>query len=49
MYGWEGLGPDEKTWLSGYLAYCKSVEPDFINRLCKKYGYSAITQILGYD
>ena len=34
----ENLGPAERQSLAGLLAYCRSIEPDFINRLILKYG-----------
>lgn len=32
------LTTDDKKYLAGWLAYCQSVEPDFVNRLYSKYG-----------
>ena len=48
VYKWTSLSLEEKRSLSGYLSYCKSVEPEFINRLCDKYGASRIVEILQY-
>ena len=36
---------EEKNYLSGYLAFCKSVEPSFIVSLEKKYGKEAIDSL----
>ena len=47
-YNWEKLDSKQKSHLSGYLAYCSSVEPSFINSLCKKYGAALISEIVKY-
>ncbi len=41
------LNDDEKSYLSGYLSFCWSVEPDFIHRLEKKYGNQVISELRG--
>ncbi|MDA6066698.1 retron St85 family RNA-directed DNA polymerase [Idiomarina abyssalis] len=49
VFNWDGLSPVEKQKLSGYLSYAKSIEPDFINRLCMKYGSETLKKILTYN
>lgn len=49
IYEWENLGEKEKKYLAGYLAYCKSVDPHFINQLCVKYGAGVVTSILRFQ
>ena len=49
VYKWNELSAKEKSHLSGYLAYCTSVEPDFINALCGKYGAKTIREIQTYS
>jgi len=39
------ITPEEKSYLSGFLSYCNSVEPEFITRLEKKYGLDIIKSI----
>ncbi len=41
------LNIEEKNYLSGYLAFCISVEPEFISSLEKKYGQAVVNQLLG--
>lgn len=36
------LTPAQRNWLAGTLAFCKAVEPEFINRLIVKYGIEVI-------
>lgn len=43
------LRDDELDYLRGYLAYSKSVEPNFINRLNSKYGQEAVSRILSIE
>jgi RNA-directed DNA polymerase len=40
-----GLTPPERAQLEGMLAYCKAVEPDFINRLIIKFGLPAVKEV----
>ncbi|MBJ6726010.1 retron St85 family RNA-directed DNA polymerase [Geomesophilobacter sediminis] len=49
IYNWNGLSVAEKYSLKGYLSYCNSVEPSFINSLCDKYTAGTINLILKYD
>lgn len=49
VYKWSTLQEEDKTYLSGYLAYCRAVEPGFINDLCNKYGASVIREILDFN
>ncbi|MFH0793489.1 MAG: hypothetical protein V2A74_05590 [bacterium] len=37
-FRWDQLGERERLSLSGLLAHCSSVEPDFIAGLVRKYG-----------
>ncbi|WP_394203075.1 retron St85 family RNA-directed DNA polymerase [Shewanella waksmanii] len=45
IFSWEKLNGKEKKFLVGYLSFCSSVEPEFINSLCRKYGAELITKI----
>ena len=49
VFNWDGLSPEEKAHLSGYLSYIKSVEPAFINTLCTKYGAGIIKEITVFN
>ncbi|MCD9472566.1 retron St85 family RNA-directed DNA polymerase [Photobacterium phosphoreum] len=49
IYKWDTLSTDERTYLSGYLAYIKSVEPEFINNLCDKYDANLILEIIKFN
>lgn len=49
IYNWIKLNIEEKNHLSGYLSYIRSVEPQFINRLCNKYGATVIKNIIEYN
>lgn len=49
IYKWGTLSTDERTYLSGYLAYIKSVEPEFINNLCDKYDANLILEIIKFN
>ena len=46
IHNWKTITTEQKSYLSGYLAYCSSVEPNFINTLCAKYGAQLISEIL---
>lgn len=46
VYMWDSLSVDEKKYLSGYLAFVRSVEPSYINRLCDKYSSEVIQKIM---
>lgn len=48
VYNWNKLSPEDKKYLSGYLSYVKSVEPEFINKLCEKYSSTRIVEIMKY-
>jgi len=48
VYNWDNLPAKDKKYLSGYLSYVKSVEPEFINKLCGKYGSTRIVEIMKY-
>ena len=48
VYNWNNLSVKDKKYLSGYLSYIKSVEPEFINKLCEKYGSTRIVEIMKY-
>ena len=41
------LTEDEKLYLSGYLSFCVSVEPDFVEKLKSKYGANTINELMG--
>ena len=49
VYNWSTIGEKEKKYLTGYLSYCISVEPEFINSLCNKYGSDLIIKIQKYQ
>ncbi|PWW34572.1 RNA-directed DNA polymerase [Idiomarina loihiensis] len=49
IFKWDSLTDEEKQSLSGYLSYAKSIEPDFINRLCMKYGSNIVKNVLEYS
>ncbi|HAS6173972.1 TPA: RNA-directed DNA polymerase [Vibrio vulnificus] len=49
VYNWKNLNPEEKSYLSGYLSFVKSVEPSYINRLCDKYSSQVIQEILRFS
>ncbi|MDK9361613.1 MULTISPECIES: retron St85 family RNA-directed DNA polymerase [Lelliottia] len=48
VYKWNDLDIGKKKYLQGYLCYCASVEPTFINSLCIKFGSAIISQIQKY-
>ena len=41
------VSEEEKSYLSGYLSFCVSVEPEFISRLEIKYGDNVIKELMG--
>ena len=49
IHKWLTLPPERQKYLSGYLAYCSSVEPSFINNLCTKYGAQLISEIIKHN
>lgn len=49
IFQWSSLPDNERLSLKGYLAFVSSVEPDFINRLCKKYGSKKVYDIIKYE
>lgn len=49
IFKWEALDEKKRLFLQGYLSYCKSVEPLFINRLCAKYSSELIDEIQRYQ
>lgn len=48
VHQWDNLDPQRKKYLQGYLSYCASVEPLFINSLCIKFGAETISKIQKY-
>ena len=48
IYKWNDISSKKKKYLSGYLSYIKSVEPEFINALCEKYSAEKIVNITKY-
>lgn len=48
VYKWDSLSTEQKKYLQGYLSYCVSVEPLFINALCEKFSAKAIKKIQTY-
>lgn len=48
IHKWETLPTDKRKYLQGYLSYCASVEPLFINSLCEKYSAKIIRKIQSY-
>ncbi|EPF6162139.1 retron St85 family RNA-directed DNA polymerase [Citrobacter sedlakii] len=49
IFKWVDLTEKQRLFLKGYLSYCKSVEPLFINRLCAKYSSELIDEIQRYQ
>jgi RNA-directed DNA polymerase len=45
IFNWIKLNKNEQKYLVGYLSFCTSVEPSFINNLCRKYGATIIDEI----
>lgn len=48
LYSTGMLPPDDVSYLQGYLAFVKSVEPDFLERVRRKYGDETIKDLLGF-
>lgn len=42
IYKMDTLDEQERKRLAGYIAYCRSIEPDYINRLILKFGFDRI-------
>jgi len=49
VFNWDSLDEEHKSYVSGYLSYIKSVEPEFINSLCLKYGSKLIEIVMKYN
>jgi RNA-directed DNA polymerase len=49
IYQWDKLTDDQKKYTSGYLAYCKHVEPEFINSLFLKYGSIVMDIVIKFN
>ncbi|WP_290621869.1 MULTISPECIES: retron St85 family RNA-directed DNA polymerase [unclassified Arsukibacterium] len=49
VFNWESLDEEFKKYTSGYLSYIKSVEPEFLNNLCLKYGAEKIRVVMTYN
>ena len=49
IFNWNKLKDFQKDYLVGFLSYCRSVEPEFINSLCAKYGSDLIVKIQTYQ
>lgn len=45
IHNWTSLTLEQKNYVTGYLSYCRSVEPELINKLCEKYGAKLIHEI----
>jgi RNA-directed DNA polymerase len=45
IHQWDSLGTDGRRSLAGHLAYCKAVEPDFLDALYRKYGNQRLHEI----
>lgn len=48
VFTWDKLSLVEKKYLSGYLAFVRSVEPSYINKLCEKYTSETIQKIIKF-
>ena len=48
IHQWEKLNGKERKYLVGYISFCVSIEPEFINTLCRKYGADVISTIQTY-
>lgn len=48
IYNWKKLDDKERQKIQGMLSYYRSIEPDFISRLCIKYGADMINQIISF-
>ena len=46
LYTRDGLSAEEISYLRGYLAFVKSVEPKFIEAICEKYGKEIIGKVM---
>jgi RNA-directed DNA polymerase len=42
----ESLSSAERAWLKGTLAFCRDIEPGFVDRLVIKYGAPRLDAIL---
>ncbi|WP_258406480.1 retron St85 family RNA-directed DNA polymerase [Shewanella spartinae] len=49
VHNWKTLNEAERSYLSGYISYIHSIEPQFINRLCLKYGADLVGEIISYN
>lgn len=45
VHKWDELTVEKKKYLQGYLSYCTSIEPAFINSLCEKFSARKIRDI----
>lgn len=48
IHQWDSLDGKHRKYLVGYLSFCVSIEPEFINSLCRKYGADVISTIQTY-
>jgi hypothetical protein len=48
IYQWDKLSLTDRQYLSGYLAFVRSVEPQYINNLCVKYSSELIQSIIRF-
>jgi RNA-directed DNA polymerase len=48
VHQWDTLEPTERSNLAGFLAYCASVEPTFLNALYQKYGKARMEEIKSF-
>ena len=46
IFGYDALPVEERRHLAGWLAFCSSVEPDFIERLVQKYGAEKVDEAM---
>jgi len=44
--GYDGLSPEKRRWLAGFLAHARSIEPELINRMVLKYGAELVNRAL---
>lgn len=49
VFNWDSLDEMKKSYISGYLSYIKSVEPEFINSLCLKYSAELVDKVIKYN
>ena len=47
VYKYSTLSESERQSLRGWLAYCRSIEPDFINALVLKFGAERFREVVG--